>query len=155
MYQSTKTFGHDFGLSCCFRQHRASSHCQFLHGYAIKVKLVFAAFDLDDRNWVIDFGSYGPIREWLKATFDHTTVVAADDPMLAWFREANACGILRLVVLENVGCEAFARLIFKRAANWLHDIGEAGRVSLVSVEVSEHEGNSAVAFNQFGTQVEF
>ncbi|SVB70610.1 uncharacterized protein METZ01_LOCUS223464, partial [marine metagenome] len=27
MYQSTKTYGNEVGLSCCFRQWRADSHC--------------------------------------------------------------------------------------------------------------------------------
>ena len=55
-YQSTKQFGQDLGLSCCFRQWRAESHCNQLHGYAIAIRLVFEAEELDVRRWVVDFG---------------------------------------------------------------------------------------------------
>ena len=52
MYNSTKTYGHDVGLSCSFRQWRAQSHCSKVHGYALSVKFTFAAEKLDERNWV-------------------------------------------------------------------------------------------------------
>ena len=36
VWRSTKTYGHEEGLSCCFRQWRAThSHCRLLHGYAL------------------------------------------------------------------------------------------------------------------------
>ena len=35
MYQSTKTYGNDVGLSCTFRQWKADSHCNKLHGYSL------------------------------------------------------------------------------------------------------------------------
>ena len=58
-YQSTKTFGHDLGISCAFRQWRAThSHCSKIHGYALSVTMVFEANTLDDRNWVMDFGGF-------------------------------------------------------------------------------------------------
>lgn len=37
---------------------------------------------------VVDFGGLKELRAILEGTFDHKTVVAADDPELAWFREA-------------------------------------------------------------------
>lgn len=156
MYQSTKTFGHDFGLSCTFRQHRATSHCRFLHGYALSVKLTFAAFDLDSRNWVVDFGSFTVIKEWLKSWFDHTTLVAKDDPAMQHFREMAEVRLINLREVDATGCEAFARMIFKKVDLWLQETApDPLRVNLVSVEVSEHAGNSALAFLDVGTQVEF
>ena len=39
MYISTKTFGHESGLSCAFRQPNAThSHCSLIHGYALAFK---------------------------------------------------------------------------------------------------------------------
>jgi 6-pyruvoyltetrahydropterin/6-carboxytetrahydropterin synthase len=38
-----KTYGHELGLSACFRQHRAKSHCRFLHGYPLSFTFTFAA----------------------------------------------------------------------------------------------------------------
>ena len=64
-YVSTKTYGNDRGLSCCFRQWRSThSHCSLLHGYSIGIKLMFESETLDDRNWVMDFGGLKAFKEW-------------------------------------------------------------------------------------------
>lgn len=86
-YYSTKTYGTDRGLSCCFRQWRAThSHCSTLHGYSIGIKLVFESETLDDRNWVFDFGGLKQFKDWADAMFDHTLVIAEDDPHLDFFK---------------------------------------------------------------------
>ena len=41
-YFSTKTYGHERGLSCAFRQPLAlHSHCSLLHGYALSFSFKF------------------------------------------------------------------------------------------------------------------
>ena len=56
-HYSTKTYGHEEGLSAVFRQPNAThSHCSLLHGYSLGFRLVFSAEVLDDKNWVVDFG---------------------------------------------------------------------------------------------------
>ena len=79
-YQSTKSYGHEMGFSCCFRQWRADSHCRLLHGYALAFKFIFESKTLDVRNWVVDFGGLKPLKAMLQDTFDHTLLVAEDDP---------------------------------------------------------------------------
>jgi 6-pyruvoyltetrahydropterin/6-carboxytetrahydropterin synthase len=168
-YFSTKTYGNDRGLSCCFRQWRSThSHCSLLHGYSIGIKLIFESETLDDRNWVMDFGGLKAFKEWAEWQFDHTTVVALDDPHLDTFElladlglQAEG-GVLDLRVVEAVGCEKFAELAFRtmneiveayqRGHNWTHPDGRVfearypvgAGVKLTSVEVFEHAGNSAV-----------
>ena len=144
MYKSTKTFGHEIGLSACFRQWRADSHCRFLHGYALAIKFVFASNELDVRNWVVDFGSLKSLKGQLEDTFDHKLIVAEDDPMLNSIQQLEVLGIAEVVVVEKAGCEAFARLIFDATEVWLEDNGYAPRAWLESVEVSEHGANSAI-----------
>lgn len=144
MYQSTKKYGHDVGFSCAFRQWRADSHCRLLHGYALSFKFVFSATELDLRNWVVDFGSLKSLKGILEDTFDHTTVVALDDPQLDWFKEGHERGILKLVPVDAGGCEAFAKLVYEVAEQWLKDAGYGDRVHLDSVEVAEHGANSAI-----------
>ena len=86
-YQSTKTYGNDRGLSCCFRQWRAThSHCSTLHGYSLGFKFVWESESLDDKNWCFDFGGMKPIKEYLDHMFDHTILVAEDDPALEAFK---------------------------------------------------------------------
>lgn len=89
-YQSTKTYGTDRGLSCCFRQWRAThSHCSTLHGYSLGFKFIWESETLDSRNWVFDFGGMKPIKDWLDYMFDHTILVAEDDPALELFKQLS------------------------------------------------------------------
>lgn len=142
VYRSTKTYDHNTGLSCAFRQWRADSHCKYLHGYALKIHLVFASPVLDVRNWVVDFGSLKPLKGILENALDHKTLVAEDDPHIGWFREGERLGTLQLEVVPSTGCEATARLIYEVTAQWLCDAGYS-HVTLERVEVHEHSGNSA------------
>jgi 6-pyruvoyltetrahydropterin/6-carboxytetrahydropterin synthase len=144
-YRITKTFGHERGLSCCFRQWRAESHCRFLHGYALAVEFTIEAKSLNPQNWVFDFGDFKEIKEWLEEKFDHKLIVAEDDPLLPLYK-GNFTGEFKdfadMVIMEKVGCEAFAHYIFNHCANI---IGRATRLRarLVAVKVSEHGANSA------------
>ena len=148
-YQSTKTFGHDLGISCAFRQWRAThSHCSKIHGYALSVTMVFEANTLDDRNWVMDFGGFKQIKQEIMDTFDHKLVVAADDPMLDEFKNLHKLGVADVVILPKVGCEAFAQFISQAMVEPMIKEGFSDRVKLVSVEVREHGANSAVFFGE-------
>lgn len=144
VYYSTKTYGHELGFSCAFRQHKAQSHCRLLHGYALAFRFVFASTELDVRNWVVDFGGLKELKDILEQTFDHTTIVAEDDPELEWFKQANDRGLLRLVVVPYAGCERFAEMVYRVTEQWLIDAGYSPRCALVSVEVKEHGANSAM-----------
>lgn len=143
-YRSTKTYGHEVGFSCAFRQWRADSHCHFIHGYAISIGFVFEAFTLDDRNWVVDFGGLKELKTQLADMFDHTTIVALDDPYLLEFEKLAHAGVINLRTMERVGCEAFALHAWELASCWLHGAGLADRVRCVSAEVREHGANSAL-----------
>lgn len=148
-FASTKTYTHSVGLSCCFRQWRAESHCRFLHGYALQVHCAFAADELDVRNWVVDFGSLKSFKGWLEDTFDHKLLVAQDDPMGQHLLDlAKVHGVADVVILPRVGMEAFAEMIYRYLETWLYDNGYSPRVRLFSVKVSEHEANSAICYNR-------
>lgn len=90
-FQSTKTYGTDRGLSTCFRQWRANhSHCSTLHGYSLGFKFIFESETLDEKNWCFDFGGMKPIKQYLDYMFDHTVLVAEDDPALPMFQTLAA-----------------------------------------------------------------
>jgi 6-pyruvoyltetrahydropterin/6-carboxytetrahydropterin synthase len=108
--------------------------------------------ELDYRNWVFDFGGMkrakGEIdgmkpKEWMDYMFDHTTIVAKDDPMLDRFIEMGANGIIQLRILDNVGAEKFAEFIFKKLSLFINEETE-GRVKVTKVEFMEHNKNSAI-----------
>ena len=160
-FYSTKTYGNDRGLSCCFRQWRAThSHCRLLHGYSIGVKIIFECEELDVRNWVMDFGGLKEFKGWLEYMFDHTTLIAKDDPHLDNFRQlstmgknimgsAPGLGILELREVEGVGCEKFAEMCYQKLYNILQTSKENHTllnptVRVKSVEVFEHGANSAI-----------
>ncbi len=144
IYRSTKTYDHNEGLSCCFRQWRADhSHCRLLHGYALAFKFVFAAHVLDVRHWCLDFGGLKPVRQWLHEMFDHTLIVAADDPERPRLEELGRAGLADIRVMPAVGCEATARFVYLRV-NEMVQKDTQSRVWVDSVEVREHGGNSAI-----------
>ena len=142
-YQSTKTYGNERGLSCCFRQWRADSHCNLLHDYSLGFRFVFEANELDERNWVYDFGGCTWIEQYLKDTFDHTLVASSDDPQLGILKELADRNIVRLKVLHGVGCEKFAEDVYKYVQPQVATRTN-GRVYLKSVEVFEHGSNGAI-----------
>jgi 6-pyruvoyltetrahydropterin/6-carboxytetrahydropterin synthase len=145
MFYSTKQYGHEVGISACFRQWRAEhSHCRFLHGYSLAFKFMFAANQLDDKNWVVDFGGLKTLKQQLEHLFDHKTIVAKDDPLLNSFIDMEDKGMLELTIMDDVGCEKFAQFAFGLAEQWLVTNKLNERVRVASVEVKEHGANSAV-----------
>ena len=142
-YYSTKTYGHERGLSCCFRQWRADSHCNMMHGYALAFSFKFEASTLDHNNWVVDFGGLKWLKAWLENQFDHTTLGAQDDPEMETFRMLHDKKLIDMRVIPGVGCEKTAEYVFDHVASQIDSL-YAGRVKLISVEVREHPGNSAI-----------
>lgn len=169
-FKSTKTYGNEEGLSCVFRQWKSThSHCSTLHGYAIGIKLTFECEELDERNWVQDFGGLKPFKQWAKHMFDHTLLVAEDDPHLEEFKRLSHIGIpmsghgpskdtrspcergaiVDLRIVPAVGCEKFAEMAYFKMEEILRDAVKAGTslnptVRIKSVEVFEHGANSAI-----------
>ncbi len=143
-YYSTKRYGHNIGLSACFRQpHANHSHCRFLHGYSLAFKFTFGCKELDERNWVVDFGGLKPLKKWLEETFDHKVVLDRQDPMLYKFAELENAGLAELTILDGVGVEKFAEHAWNKA-QWIVDEMTDGRCWAVSCECAEHGANSAI-----------
>ena len=107
---SLKKYGHERGLSAAFRQWRADSHCKYLHGYSLEFEFEFGAENLDENNWVVDFGGLKDLEFWLRQNFDHKTLVASDDPKFSEFKTLNDSEIIDMVVVESTGAEMFAKM---------------------------------------------
>ena len=127
---------------------------KFLHGYGISFRVWFEG-ELDERNWVWDFGGMkrakGTIdgmnpKAWMDYMFDHTTLVAKDDPELAGFRIMDAQGLIQLRLLPAVGAEQFAKFIFEKVNTFVQEETE-GRVKVSKVEFMEHDRNTAIYTN--------
>ena len=90
-YYSTKTYGHNIGLSAVFRQPNADhSHCHLLHGYSLQFKFTFGCKELDNKNWAVDFGGLKPLKAWLEDNFDHKLCLDKDDPHIGKFKELDS-----------------------------------------------------------------
>jgi len=145
-FLSGKTYTHSTGHSCAFRQWRADSHCNLIHGYALQFELDFGSHELDERNWVVDFGGLKQLKEWLKHMFDHTYLVAKDDPEMETVQLLADKNLIDIRVVEAVGCERFAQLTFDKASEIIESLyGE--RCWVERVTVREHESNSATVIN--------
>ena len=148
-FQSTKVFD---GYSTVFRQWRAEgTHCSFIHGYGISFKIIFEG-DLDERNWVWDFGGMKRAKNtidgvspkvWMDYMFDHTYIIAEDDPFLPEAIKMDKTGIVQLRIIPATGAEQFAKFIYDKTSEFIK-IETEGRVRVVSVEFKEHAKNSAI-----------
>ena len=147
-FQSSKVFD---GFSTVFRQWRANTtHCQYLHGYGVSFKVYFEG-DLDERNWVWDFGGMKRAKtqidgmspkEWMDYMFDHTLICAEDDPALPGFRKLEYDGIIQLRVIPATGAEKFAEYIYNKLNEFVQTETE-GRVRVTKVKFAEHGKNAA------------
>ena len=145
VYRSSKLFK---GYSTVFRQHLAThSHCQFLHGYSLQFEVVFTG-ELDDKNWIVDFGRFKSdgVKEWFKYFFDHTVIVADDDPHKEKFEELQKSNLVQLRALPAVGCEKFAEIVFAYLSKKIND----DRVYVEKVTCIENDTNwASVSVNSF------
>jgi len=148
-YKSTKLFD---GYSCCFRQWRADeTHCKFLHGYAVSFKVTFEG-ELDEKNWVWDFGGMKRAKTlinglqpkaWMDYIFDHTTIVAEDDPKLSGFQNMEIMDVIQLRIVKATGAEKFAEFVYHKLNHFVKEETD-GRVRVSEVEFMENGKNTAI-----------
>ena len=143
-FQSTKKLG---PIAVGHRQWRDGGHCAYVHGYGRYIQFTFEG-NLDERQWVMDFGDLKDIKAWIEKEWDHRVLIASDDPQLEKLKEMHELGIMDINVLDvtkgwGPGIEASCKHIYDNVANLIH-VKTDGRVKIVKVEIWEHERNSAV-----------
>ena len=143
-YYSTKTYGHNIGLSAVFRQPNADhSHCHLLHGYSLQFKFTFGCDELDNKNWAVDFGGLKPLKAWLEDHFDHKLCMDENDPMKDELLLLESKGLAEIRQFNGVGAEKFAEHAFNYADGLIREATN-NRCYVVSVECAEHGANSAI-----------
>ena len=104
-YQSTKIFDN---YSVAIRQWKAShSHCELLHGYALKFKVWFESNTpndendgLDDMNWIVDYGGFkdtpkgNGLKSCAKMVYEHFNEVLSKT-------DAGRCKVVKVECFEN------------------------------------------------------
>jgi 6-pyruvoyltetrahydropterin/6-carboxytetrahydropterin synthase len=82
-------------------------------------------------------------KQWMDYMFDHTTVLAPDDPELSLFQVLDVKGVVQLRILEGpVGAEQFAKFIYSKINPFVQEETN-GRVRVSQVEFFENKRNSA------------
>src|SRR5690606_17732354 len=93
-------------------------------------------------NFVVDFGDLDWVKEVLEGFFEHTLLIAEDDPELDFFKEMHERGLCDLRVMPNPGMEYCAKLVYSVVNRGIQERTN-GRAWVVSVECRENEKNAA------------
>jgi len=142
-YKSTKTYKQLGPVA--YRQWRADSHCSKIHGYALSFHFEFESDTLDARNWVMDFGGLRPLKDLLEDWFDHTLLVANDDPKREMLLALGKAGVAKITEVEKTGCEGIADFLYEYVNTiFLANYGEQDRIWCTRVEVRETDSNMAM-----------
>ena len=151
-YVSTKTYKQIGPVA--YRQWKAhDSHCHLIHGYALSFHFEFECDTLDVRNWCLDFGGLRPLKDKLEEWFDHTLLVAQDDPHKELLEWLGTCGIAKITEVEKTGCEGIAEFLYEYVNTiFLPDYGSdvAERIWCCKVEVRETDSNMAMVTGHRG-----
>lgn len=148
-YRSTKTYKQLGPVA--YRQWRAESHCSKIHGYALSFYFEFESETLDVRNWCIDFGGLRELKGHLEEWFDHTLLVAEDDPNFDDLMNLQKLGLAKCTVVAKTGCEGLAEWLYEFVNTiYLPNIGEQERVWCTRVEVRETDSNMGMVVGERG-----
>lgn len=128
-------------LPCCHRSWAQQGNCMFLHGYEREFDVEFSCAETEpNTGLVLDRSSLRDVRAALRHQFDHTTLIAADDPQRNLFEVLADRGAIDLRIMDDIGME--------RAADWVYDtagrivrLATAGRVWVSRVEARESRNN--------------
>lgn len=159
MFTCTKTFD---CVSTAHRNWRAlnnpnrdSKKCSYIHGYTKTFTFVFESSELDEFEWVYDYGttsSSNPrvmtqIKNFINDQLDHGVTTDSDDPMLTEIQAIERLGLIKLFVVpvengQSGSVEGLCRYIHN-TFNPLLLAETNGRCWIKSVTVSEHHKNSS------------
>jgi 6-pyruvoyltetrahydropterin/6-carboxytetrahydropterin synthase len=142
---STKTYNQIGPVA--YRQWRADSHCNLVHGYALSFHFEFECDTLDARNWCMDFGGLRPLKDKLEEWFDHTLLVAQDDPHRDALINLGKLGIAKITEVERTGCEGLADFLYEYINTIflpMYGREESRRIWCCRVEVRETDSNMAM-----------
>lgn len=150
-FQSTKRFG---PISTGHRNwhavnnvNRNSDACSKFHGYGRYVQFTFIG-EVDDKSWIVDFGSLSFIKQWLETNWDHKLLLSSDDPLLEKFRELETLNAVDIVTLDvtqgwNPSIEGSCKWVYDSINPEIVKMTD-GRAQISKVEIWEHEFNTAV-----------
>ena len=129
-------------LPCCHRSWANQGKRFFLHGYERTFEVEFAFAETEpDTGEVVDSSAVREIRAALRYQFDHTTLIAVDDPQRDLFELLAERGVIDLRIMDNTGMEGSAAWVFDTAEQI---VGPAtgGRVWVSRVKARESRNHA-------------
>ena len=87
------------------------------------------------------------LKDWMNDMWDHTLLIEKDDPYLDFFQSAAMEGLAKLHVMDKMGAESCAKLVFDKFNDVLSKT-DASRCKVVKVECNENRKNSAIYCEQ-------
>ena len=139
-FTSSKTYRN---LPCAHRQWRHKGHCAYIHGYSRQYTFYFEANEMDEHGWVVGFGDLKNLKKYLIEMYDHTMIIAEDDPELETFQELHKNRLCDLRIVPEVSLEGSARTALQKANEILLEMTK-GRARCFKVEARENDKNSAI-----------
>lgn len=144
IFKSTKKMG---PISVGHRQWRDDGHCAWAHGYGRYVEFTFSG-DVDERQWVLDFGDLKDVKKWIESQWDHRLLLASDDPLLEHFLALQDLGGVNVNVMDvkqgwGPGIEGSCKFLYDNIQPMIDKKTEY-RVDIECVRIWEHENNSAM-----------
>ena len=124
------------------RQHRHDGHCAFIHGHNWSIAITFAAEQLDENGFVVDFGKLKFLERWLDEHLDHACVFNADDPLRDALVAVGGRQVWKTYVVASCSCEGMARHLHEVFDRLVRQ-ATGGRVWVVKIVVEEDSKNSA------------
>jgi 6-pyruvoyltetrahydropterin/6-carboxytetrahydropterin synthase len=124
-------------LPCCHRSWTNHGKRFFLHGYERAFEVEFACAETEpDTGLVVDSSSLRGVRAALRRQFDHTTLIAVDDPQRDLFELLADQGVIDLRIMDNTGMEGSAAWVFDTAER-IVGLATRGRVWVSRIEARE------------------
>jgi hypothetical protein len=130
-----------FGINCMFRYWRSNHDDGLLSMYRFNIKLVLECRDLDDHQMVIPKGDYifKEVEMMLEMVFRDKVIVAEDDPQINLYKIMADNGVIRLMVLPDVGLEKIAEGVYNHVKVILINQDMVHRIDIRSVEIDDGE----------------
>jgi 6-pyruvoyltetrahydropterin/6-carboxytetrahydropterin synthase len=122
-------------LPCCHLSWANQGKRFFLHGYERTFEVEFACAETES-DTVVNSSTVREIRAALRYQFDHTTLMAVDNPQRDLFELLAERGVIDLRIMDNTGMEGSAAWVFDTAEQ-IVGLTTAGRVWVSRVKARE------------------
>ncbi|MCB1827642.1 MAG: 6-carboxytetrahydropterin synthase [Coxiellaceae bacterium] len=120
--------------------------CRHLHGHNYRIFVTFSAAQLDEFDFVVDFGDVKELcNQWVQDNWDHSVIISSDDEELLQFARAHQQHHYVIPNGLNTTVEVLAKTLFTLMAPLVKErISEKNpTISLTEVEIWETKHSCA------------